>query len=74
MDVITLGDFAITNRLGNTKMSFRVLSLSEVDYVKQINSGQTGVVAPRRSKISKAQIKAQQRQTSRNQQGSSGSP
>lgn len=37
MDVITLGDFSITNKDGKTTMSFRVPSLSNVDYVKELN-------------------------------------
>jgi hypothetical protein len=39
MDVITLGDFSVTNLDGNTKMSFRVPSLREVDYVEEANRG-----------------------------------
>jgi hypothetical protein len=35
MDVINRGDFAITNFEGKTKMSFRVPSGVETDYVKQ---------------------------------------
>lgn len=37
MDLITAGDFSITNLHGRTVMSFRVPSLYEVDYVDQIN-------------------------------------
>ena len=36
MDIITLGDFTITNFKGKTCMSFRVPSQHEVDYVKDI--------------------------------------
>lgn len=32
MDIITLGDFSITNFKGNTCMSFRMPSLHELDY------------------------------------------
>ncbi|MDP2301791.1 MAG: SEC-C metal-binding domain-containing protein [Ignavibacteria bacterium] len=35
MDVITMGDFAITNLSGNTSMSFRIPSLEKIDYVEQ---------------------------------------
>ncbi|GHT44882.1 hypothetical protein AGMMS49965_21290 [Bacteroidia bacterium] len=35
MNIITLGDFAITNYQGNTTMSFRVPSLQKIDFVKQ---------------------------------------
>ena len=34
MDIITLGDFSITNKDGRTCMSFRVPSLHEIDYAK----------------------------------------
>ena len=37
MDVITAGDFSITNKNGRTKMSFRVPSQIEVDYVEESN-------------------------------------
>jgi hypothetical protein len=43
MDVITLGDFSITNHKGNTCMSFRVPSGHEIDYVKNLNYGITPV-------------------------------
>ena len=36
MDIITMGDFAISNFRGNTLMSFRVPSLQEIDFVKGI--------------------------------------
>jgi hypothetical protein len=37
MDVITAGDFAITNHDGKTKMTFRVPSLADFDFVKTAN-------------------------------------
>jgi predicted aspartyl protease len=37
MDVITLGDFAITNFGGNTVFSFRIPSHHTIDYVRQAN-------------------------------------
>lgn len=43
MDVITLGDFAITNHNGSTCMSFRVPSGHEIDYVKNLNYGITPI-------------------------------
>lgn len=43
MDVITLGDFSITNHNGNTCMSFRVPSGHEIDYVKNPNYGMTPI-------------------------------
>jgi hypothetical protein len=35
MDVISQGDFVVTNLGGKTKMSFRVPSLVETDFVKE---------------------------------------
>lgn len=43
MDVITLGDFSITNHNGATCMSFRVPSGHEIDYVKNPNYGITPI-------------------------------
>lgn len=37
MDIITNGDFSITNVGGKTTFSFRVPSVKEVDFVKEIN-------------------------------------
>ena len=37
MDIITLGDFAVTNFDGNTTASFRVPSIATTDYVKDFN-------------------------------------
>lgn len=37
MDIISKGDFAITNFQGKTVMSFRVPSIEKVDYVAQMN-------------------------------------
>ena len=34
MDVIVLGDFAVTNFKGQTKFSFRVPSMTEIDFCK----------------------------------------
>ena len=48
MDVITLGDFSITNHNGTTCMSFRVPSSHEIDYVKNPTYGMTPIkhIAP----------------------------
>ncbi len=35
MDVITKGDFAVSNWDGKTSFSFRVPSLGEIDFVKE---------------------------------------
>lgn len=37
MDIITLGDFSITNHKGVTVMSFRIPSCHEIDYVRLVN-------------------------------------
>ncbi len=37
MNIITMGDFSITNYGGNTVMTFRRPSLESIDYVKEIN-------------------------------------
>jgi predicted aspartyl protease len=43
MDIITLGDFSITNYKENTCMSFRVPSCYEIDYVKNPTYGITAI-------------------------------
>jgi predicted aspartyl protease len=37
MDIITTGDFSISNVGGNTTFSFRVPSVKEIDFVKEAN-------------------------------------
>lgn len=37
MDIITLGDFSITNEGGITKMSYRIPSQKHIDYVEELN-------------------------------------
>jgi len=39
MNIITMGDFAITNYQGNTTMSFRVPSLEKIDFAIDANEG-----------------------------------
>lgn len=46
MDIISLGDFSITNHNGKTCMSFRVPSGHEIDYVANPNYGLTPVKSP----------------------------
>ena len=46
MDIITLGDFSITNHKGNTCMSFRFPSCHEIDYVANANYGITPIKKP----------------------------
>ncbi len=43
MDVITLGDFSITNHNNSTCMSFRTPSSHEIDYVKNPTYGMTPI-------------------------------
>jgi len=45
MDVISLGDFSITNFNKKTTMSFRIPSLHEVDYMTQKNASNSPVTA-----------------------------
>ena len=40
MNIITLGDFAITNYQRNTTMTFRVPSIQKIDFVSGIKAGQ----------------------------------
>jgi hypothetical protein len=37
MDIITQGDFAVTHKNGTTKFSFRVPSITHIDFVEQHN-------------------------------------
>lgn len=46
MDIISLGDFSITNHNGITCMSFRVPSCHEIDYVVNPNYGVTPIKKP----------------------------
>lgn len=39
MDIINLGDFALTHRDGKTVFSFQVPATHEYDFVKQIQQG-----------------------------------
>ena len=40
MDIISLGDFAVTNHNGLTKFSFRVPSVDHIDFVEEANRPQ----------------------------------
>lgn len=44
MDIINLGDFSVTNFNGKTKMSFRVPSIQDIDFVKD-NGKQTPILS-----------------------------
>lgn len=41
MDIITLGDFSITNISGKTVFSFRIPSVKMIDYVDEINKSKS---------------------------------
>jgi hypothetical protein len=43
MDIINMGDFAVTNPAGKTKMSFRVPSQTDIDFVRDTNAQMAGV-------------------------------
>lgn len=58
MDIITLGDFSITNVEGKTVFSFRNPSIKEVDYVKEMDR--------LNEKIEKAAEKAKQKAKRKN--------
>jgi hypothetical protein len=46
MDVICIGDFAVTNVSGQTWMSFRTPSSEAIDYVVQVNRSKYGGARP----------------------------
>jgi hypothetical protein len=61
MDIITRGDFAVTNRGGKTTFSFRIPSQADIDFVKDDNAAnQKASVLQRQSKPSE-----QKRQSNR---------
>lgn len=41
MDIITAGDFSVTNVRGETVMSFRMPSMKPIDYVEELNRQRT---------------------------------
>lgn len=43
MDVITLGDFSITNEKRKTIFSFRTPSIKDVDFVEEFNKARAGI-------------------------------
>ncbi len=45
MDIITLGDFTITNLDGKTKMTFGIPSIHSYDYVERVNENNTKLAA-----------------------------
>lgn len=66
MDVITQGDFAITNRGGRTTMSFKVPPMIEIDFVKAPGAVQGTNREQRRAKVpGTKQVTPQPRRKSR---------
>lgn len=61
MDVITLGDFSITNHNGVTCMSFRVPSGHEIDYVKNPTYGVTAIRTGKPTNITSPKKKRKKR-------------
>lgn len=57
MDVITLGDFSISNVDGNTTFSFRIPSCKRVDFVQESND--------KRLKLLESELKKQERELKR---------
>jgi hypothetical protein len=49
MDIITMGDFSVTNFEGKTVMTFRMPSQHKLDYVKKINSVNDVIEAHRKA-------------------------
>jgi predicted aspartyl protease len=47
MDIITLGDFSITNHKGDTCFSFRIPSSHVIDYLTSSEFGRVKVISPR---------------------------
>lgn len=44
MDIISKGDFSVTNAEGITKFSFRIPSMEHIDYVEQTKKGNPAVI------------------------------
>ena len=59
MDIITRGDFAVTNLDGKTTFSFRIPSLADIDFVQDDNAAnQKALVLQRQSKPSEQKRQA----------------
>lgn len=50
MDIISLGDFSITNRNGGTVFSFQIPSTHEYDFVKQIKNSEGSKAKKKKNK------------------------
>jgi predicted aspartyl protease len=62
MDVIAIGDFTITNFEGKTKMTFRLPSMAEVDYVKELQSQNAQVVDEKGQPLSRKERRKLERE------------
>ncbi|MBU0708449.1 retroviral-like aspartic protease family protein [Patescibacteria group bacterium] len=65
MDVISIGDFAVTNTKGKTKMSYRIPSIREIDFVKEANTARAQK-QKKQSKVSKSKLKKKRKQEREN--------
>lgn len=62
MDIITRGDFAVTNLGEKTTFSFRIPSLADIDFVKDDNAAnQKALALQRQSKPSERQANRRKR-------------
>jgi hypothetical protein len=59
MDIITSGDFSVTNCEGQTCMSFRWPSLKRIDYVPETNKANAALTAAAHQKQIQPQFQAQ---------------
>ncbi len=61
MDVITLGDFAVTNHNNKTTWSFRVPSCDEIDFIKDIVAHNKKFKSPEQRRKERNKRKSQKR-------------
>ncbi len=64
MDIIAQGDFAVTNRDGNTKFSFRIPSIADIDFVAESQGSNTRGRQPRASSSSRPLNRQERRRRS----------
>jgi len=63
MDVITLGDFAVTNHNNKTTWSFRLPSYEEIDFVKEIDEYNKKFPSPEQRRKERNKRKAAKRKS-----------
>lgn len=61
MDIITKGDFSITNANQKTVMSFRIPSQEEIDYIPQVNQANESSLLQGMNRQQRRQYEAQKR-------------